>query len=98
MNGPPLPIGRLVSDLRTVGRLTLQSMFVRDADRIVDNTTPKALDAWLDAVDRIRPQGVHVYTLDRTPARSSLQKVPESVLFEIADRVSALGVRAQVFV
>ena len=97
MNGPPMPLGRLIADLRAVGRLTLQSMFVRDSERVVDNTTPKALDAWIDAVDRVRPQGVHVYTLDRVPARGSLVKVPEPVLHEIADRVAALGIRAQVF-
>ena len=97
LNGPPMPLGRLIADLRSVGRLTLQSMFVRDAERIVDNTTPRALEAWLGAVDRVRPEGVHVYTLDRTPARKSLLKVPEPVLYEIADRVTALGIRAQVF-
>jgi wyosine [tRNA(Phe)-imidazoG37] synthetase (radical SAM superfamily) len=97
LNGPPLPLGRLIADLRSVGRLTLQSMFVRDAQGIVDNTTPRAVDAWIEAVDRIRPDGVHVYTLDRTPARASLLKVPEPVLAQIADRVSALGIRAQVF-
>src|SRR6185503_6315104 len=96
-NGPPMPLGRLIADLRGIGRLTLQSMFVRDSDRVVDNTTPKALDAWIDAVDRVRPQGVHVYTLDRVPARGSLVKVPEPVLHEIADRVAALGIPAQVF-
>ena len=97
MNGPPMPLGRLIADLRAVGRLTLQSMFVRDSDRVVDNTTPKALDAWIDAVGRVRPQGVHVYTLDRVPARGSLLKVPEPVLHEIADRVAALGIPAHVF-
>jgi hypothetical protein len=70
---------------------------VRDAGGVVDNTTPKALDAWLEAVSRVRPLGVHVYTLDRRPARGSLLKVPEPVLHEIADRVMSLGIRAQVF-
>ena len=97
LNGPPMPLGRLIADLRSVGRLTLQSRVVRDADRIVDNTTPRAIDAWLGAVDRVRPQAVHVYTLDRTPARRSLLKVPEPVLHEIADRVASLGIRAEVF-
>lgn len=97
LNGPPIPLGRLIADLRSVSRLTLQSMFVRDAERIIDNTTPRALDAWLGAVDRVRPQGVHVYTLDRTPARGSLLKVPGPVLHEIADRVASLGITARVF-
>jgi len=97
VNGPSLPLSRLIADLRSVGRLTLQSMFVRDAANVVDNTTPRAIDAWLGAVDQIRPECVHLYSVQREPMRSSLRAVPEPVLREIADRVSALGVRAQVF-
>jgi wyosine [tRNA(Phe)-imidazoG37] synthetase (radical SAM superfamily) len=98
MNGPQIPLGRLVGDLRAVGRLTLQSMFVQDAAGVVDNTTPQAVDAWLEAVGRIRPEGVDICTLDRTPAReSSLQRVPAGLLEEIAGRVRALAVPARVF-
>ena len=98
MNGPRIPLGRLVGDLRAVGRLTLQSMFVQDAAGVVDNTTPQAVDAWLEAVGRIRPEGVDICTLDRTPAReSSLQRVPAGLLEEIAGRVRALPVPARVF-
>ena len=98
INAPSLPLGRLIADLRSVGRLTLQSMFVRDDERIVDNTTPRALDAWLGAVDQIRPECVHRYSLHRAPARTALLPVPEADLDEIAERVTALGIRAQVFV
>lgn len=97
INAPSVPLGRLISDLRGVAHLTLQSMFVRDADRIVDNTTPRAVEAWLGAVDRIRPEAVHLYTLQRRPARKSLVPVPEVVLQGIAARVKSLGVPARVF-
>src|SRR5688572_2305811 len=40
MNAAPLTLGRLVADLRGVGRLTLQSMFVHDAGGVVDNAVP----------------------------------------------------------
>jgi len=98
MNSAPISLGRLIGDLRSVGRLTLQSMFVQDADGKVDNTTPDAVHAWLEAVGRIRPEGVDIGTLDRTvPRRSSLQRVPAGVLEQIAGRVRALSVPVRVF-
>ena len=97
VNRPSLPLGRLVADLRSVGRLTLQSMFVRDTHGVVDNTVPRAIDAWLEAVARIGPAGVDIQTLERRPAQPSLVKVPAAVLEEIAVRVRSLGVPARVF-
>jgi wyosine [tRNA(Phe)-imidazoG37] synthetase (radical SAM superfamily) len=98
MNGAPITLGRLVGDLRGVGRLTLQSMFVHDANRVVDNTSPRAVHAWLEAVRRIRPEAVDIYTLDRIPARgSTLQRVSVGVLEEIAQQVRALAVPVRVF-
>jgi wyosine [tRNA(Phe)-imidazoG37] synthetase (radical SAM superfamily) len=97
MNAAMIPLGRLIADLRGVGRLTLQSMFVRDAEQTIDNTTPRAVNAWLEAVDRIRPARVDVYTLARRPARASLLAAPREVLDAIAARVLALGVEARVF-
>lgn len=97
MNNAPISLGRLIGDLRGVGRLTLQSMFVRDEGGRVDNTTPEAVDAWLEAVERIRPDGVDICTLDPTQARGPLQKVSGAVLEEIAAQVRALAVPARVF-
>jgi wyosine [tRNA(Phe)-imidazoG37] synthetase (radical SAM superfamily) len=96
MNAAMIPLGRLIADLRRVGKLTLQSMFVRDAEKTVDNTTPRAIGAWLDAVDRIRPESVDVYTIARPPARGTLVAAPTAVLEEIASRVITLGIPARV--
>jgi wyosine [tRNA(Phe)-imidazoG37] synthetase (radical SAM superfamily) len=98
MNHAPISLARLIGDLRGVGRVTLQSMFVRDAGGKVDNTTPDAVHAWLEAVERIRPDGVDLCTVDPTvTAGSSLQKVPDGVLEQIAARVRALAVPARVY-
>lgn len=96
LNAPGIPLARLLAGLRSVGHLTLQSMFVRDAEGVIDNTTPRALDAWLEAVDHVRPEHVDIYTLARTPARDSLRKVPAAVLETIAAQVARLGIRARV--
>jgi wyosine [tRNA(Phe)-imidazoG37] synthetase (radical SAM superfamily) len=97
MNAAMIPLARLVADLRAAGRLTLQSMFVRDAEQTIDNTTPRAVAAWLEAIDRIRPDRVDVYTIARTPARRTLLAAPRDVLESIAARVIDLGVPARVF-
>lgn len=96
MNAAPISLGRLVADLRSVAQLTLQSMFVRDSEGVIDNTTPRAIDAWLEAVERVQPQSVDLYSLARPPARGTLLRVPPSVLEEIATRVGALGIPARV--
>jgi wyosine [tRNA(Phe)-imidazoG37] synthetase (radical SAM superfamily) len=97
MNAAMIPLGRVIADLRAVSRLTLQSMFVRDAEQTIDNTTPRAIEAWLEAIDRIRPDRVDVYTIARTPARRTLLATPRDVLESIAARVIDLGVPARVF-
>ena len=93
MNHSMMSLGRLIEDLRFVGDLMLQSRFVRDAARGVDNTTPQAVDAWLQAVERVRPAAVDISAL--TP-RGTMQPVPPAVLEDIAARVRELGVLARV--
>lgn len=93
MNAPMVSLGRLLADLRFVAELNLQSRFVRDAARGIDNTTPSAIEAWLEAVDRVRPASVDISPLKR-PA---LPPVPEPDLEAIAARVRSLGVAATVY-
>lgn len=97
MNAATITLARLLADLRSVGRVRLQSMFVRDREGVIDNTTPRALAAWLDAVDHVGPAAVDLYSLARPPARGTLLRVPADALEDIAARVRLLGVKARVF-
>jgi len=97
MNAATTPLSRLIANLSAVGRLTLQSMFVTDREKTVDNTRPGAVDAWLEAVDRVRPEAVDIYTLARPPARGSLEPASRDTLDRVASRVLALGIPARVF-
>ena len=92
MNAPMVSLGRLIADLRFVSQLTLQSRFVRDETRGIDNTAPAALDAWLEAVARVKPVAVDISALHRPV----LTPVPATVLEKIAERVRGLGVAATV--
>lgn len=97
INGSPVPLARIVSALSGLDGIILQSMFVHDPGRRLDNTLPGRLDRWLDAVCRIRPQAVHVYSIDREPAWYQLKGVPTEELRKIARRVEGEGIPAIVF-
>jgi wyosine [tRNA(Phe)-imidazoG37] synthetase (radical SAM superfamily) len=97
INGVAVDPDATIGALAALGGVTLQAMFVRDPQGRVDNTTPAALDAWLAGVRRVRPMGVHVYSLDRTPALDRLEAVPGPVLQGIAARVESMGIPARVF-
>lgn len=80
-------------------RFIIQTLFVRGEYRgeAIDNTTPAELDAWLEAIARLRPQSVMIYTIDRdAPVGSNLRKVPAEELKTIAGRVQALGISTSV--
>ena len=94
------PLGKtdfhaMVSTLRSLPGIVLQSMFIQGA---YDNTHETHLCAWVRLVESIRPLSVHVYTVDRGTAASGITKVPLAMLQEIADRLTAAtGIPADVF-
>jgi wyosine [tRNA(Phe)-imidazoG37] synthetase (radical SAM superfamily) len=64
---------------------------------IIDNTTPVEIDAWLKAIEKIKPSEVMIYTISRdTPEGGQLKKVPVKELREIADLVEKMGIKTQV--
>jgi wyosine [tRNA(Phe)-imidazoG37] synthetase (radical SAM superfamily) len=97
VNASPVPLQRIVNALARLDAVVLQSLFVRDPSGAMDNTRPARVDRWLEAVRRIRPQAVHVYSLDRAPACHQLQRVPVKELQQISSKVEGLGIPAFVF-
>lgn len=81
------------------GKLVIQTLFVRGSHGgiEVDNTTPEEINAWLEALRRIKPSEVMIYTISRdTPHGADLKKVPAKELKEIAYLVEKLGFKTQV--
>jgi wyosine [tRNA(Phe)-imidazoG37] synthetase (radical SAM superfamily) len=82
------------------GKLIIQTLFLRGRyqNRIIDNTTPEELGAWLKAIEKIRPSEVMIYTISRDtpPEGGELNKVPARELREIASMVEKLGIKTQV--
>jgi wyosine [tRNA(Phe)-imidazoG37] synthetase (radical SAM superfamily) len=97
INGITLSVGQIVDGLRSLeSPIVLQAMFARDRGRI-DNTSAGAVTQWLGAVRAVAPLRVDVYTVDRPPAYTKLERVPRRILQEIADRVIQCGIDAAVY-
>jgi wyosine [tRNA(Phe)-imidazoG37] synthetase (radical SAM superfamily) len=97
VNGSPLTIEQLVAGLKKVPDIVIQAMFVKDRTGRVDNTGDLTVINWVGALDRIRPKGVQIYTIDRTPAFPYLQPVPAARLREIVQRVRLAGFPCDVY-
>lgn len=81
------------------GQLIVQTLFLRGTFRgqQIDNTTRAELDAWLKALEIIKPAEVMIYTISRdTPEGGELARVPVAELRRIASLVNALGIKTQV--
>jgi len=81
------------------GKVIVQTLFLRGTynGKEIDNTTPEEIDAWLNAIERIKPSEVMIYTISRDiPEGASLRKVPVPELNEIAEKVESMGIRTQV--
>lgn len=75
------------------GHVIVQTIFLRGSydGRSLDNTDEAHVGAWLSALERIRPEGVTIYTVDRDTPAPGLAKAPRETLDAIAQRVRALG-------
>ena len=81
------------------GKVIVQTLFLRGTNNgnEIDNTTPEEINAWLDAIGRINPSEVMIYTISRdTPEGASLRKIPVTELNEIASKVESMGIKTQV--
>ncbi len=97
VNASPVPLARIVEGLQGLGKIVVQTMFVRDRLARIDNSSDLALASWIEVLGQIRPEAVHIYTIDREPAWPYLQPVVPARLEEIARRVRAAGFTAQSF-
>jgi wyosine [tRNA(Phe)-imidazoG37] synthetase (radical SAM superfamily) len=95
-----IKVEELIKDLEDFkGELIVQTLFLRGTfeGKIIDNTTPEEIDAWLKAINKIRPYEVMIYTISRdTPVGGQLKKVSLAELNHIAALVNKLGIKAQV--
>ena len=81
------------------GNVIIQTLFLRGTYNgiTIDNTTDVEINAWLKAIERIRPSEVMIYTISRDiPEGAQLRKVSLSKLKGIASLVNSIGIKTQV--
>lgn len=74
-------------------KLIIQTMFLRGEFKGVklDNTTETEVEAWLKAMEEIRPKQIMMYSLDREAPTKTLEKVTVDELNVIADKARERG-------
>jgi len=81
------------------GHAIIQTMFLTGTDAHgtdVDNTSESFTAPWLQALQRIRPERVMIYTIDRETPVNTLRKATPETLDSIAEQVRALGFECSV--
>ena len=74
------------------GHVIVQTMFLTSVSGDIDNTTDEYVLPWLEAVKRIAPSQVMIYTIDRETPVSYLRKASHEQLNRIRDLVTAEGI------
>ena len=97
--GTHYDVRRIIADMELFeGHLVIQSMFMKGVTTSgdTDNTSDRYVLPWLEALRRIRPREVMVYTIDREPPDKHLEKATPEELNRIRDLVLAEGIPCSV--
>ncbi|MFI3278285.1 MAG: radical SAM protein [Rikenellaceae bacterium] len=102
MNNPSSPtysVERVAAQIKSFeGGQIVQTMFLRGEYNgvVIDNTTPREVDAWVNMIERISPRMVMLYSIDRNTPCSTLCKVDKSELMAISAKIEALGIETSI--
>ncbi len=92
-------VRKIVEALSQVGqKIIIQTMFLCGTveGKDVDNTGSEYVEPWLEAVGKIRPRQVMIYTIDRETPVPTLRKASPQRLDEIARMVRERGITCSV--
>ena len=80
------------------GRCIIQTMLMRGEYKgfDLDNTGERYIAPYLEALRRIKPRAVMLYTLDRETPVGGLEKAAPEAMEAIADRIRQLGIEVSV--
>lgn len=92
-------VEKLIENLKRFnGNLIIQTLFVRGEHngKQIDNTSPNEIEAWLKALQEIKPKQVMIYSLARPTPAQNIHKVPLEELNTIAEKARNLGFEVSV--
>jgi wyosine [tRNA(Phe)-imidazoG37] synthetase (radical SAM superfamily) len=80
------------------GKLIIQTMFIAGEieGESFDNTTDIEIEAWLKAMELIKPSQIMIYSLDREAPVQNLRKIQLNELNAIAEKARARGFNVSV--
>lgn len=80
------------------GKLQIQTMFLTGEfdGKTLDNSMEEYVAPWIEALKRIRPECVYIYTIDRDTPAKGLRKTSPETLDAIAERVREAGFECSV--
>ena len=88
-------VNRIIADMEKFnGHIVIQSLFMKGVTDgfDTDNTSNEYVLPWLEALKRIKPREVMIYTIDRETPDHSLQKATHEELDRICAMVMATGI------
>lgn len=95
----PFELEKTVEQLmRFNGKVIIQTMFLKGTwkGETINNTTEKEVDEWIKLIEKIAPQQVMVYSIDRDTPVETLEKIQRTELEKIADNLRNKGIYVQV--
>lgn len=95
-----LKIENIVENLQKMnGQLSIQTLFLRGSynGKIIDNTSEKEINLWLEHLKKINPQKVIIYPIDRATPLSGLEKIEAEELENIANQIRKAGFKAEMY-
>lgn len=96
-NSPDFDIAKIIDEIALFDNAIVQTLFFSghyNGHRI-DNTTDAEIAAWIDALRKIKPREVMVYSLDRATPAHDLQKASPDTLKRIAECAQNAGFNVQ---
>ncbi len=84
---------------RFEGRLTIQTLFLRGTHngKRIDNTTEEEVSLWIGHLKAIKPRRVMLYVIERATPEQDLEKLSKEELEDIAEKVRALDIEAEIY-
>lgn len=81
------------------GDVYIQTIFLKGEykGQKIDNTSESELNQWMDAIKKIQPKQVMIYSIDREPPAQQLQKINPEQLQTIADKLINIGIPAKAY-
>lgn len=95
-----LSLNKIVDQLiKFNGKVIVQTLFLRGTHRgiFIDNTIDAEVNAWIKLLERIHPEYVMIYPVDRATPEQNIEKVSFEELSAIAEKVQIKGIKTKVF-